>query len=480
VGVKPGETSNGVPARTASTKIAEVQGTPLHTQSFTARTVTVAGGRFAPGHLGELTQLLPFEMIDEALTETRKVQTRLRDLPSRVVVYLLLAGCLFPELGYPQVWHRLVSGLHDLPVAAPTAGALCQARRRIGATPLRWLFDLLRGPAAGIDTTGARWRGLLVCAIDGTTMTVADSAANLTEYTKHPGNHGGSGYPLIRVLVLVACGTRTIIDAVFGPTTVGETTYTHQLLPSMHTDMIVLLDRNFAAKELLEAIDTTGTKFLVRLKNGRRMPVLRRYPDGSYLSMLGGVAVRVIDAEITIGTTIGRHTGVYRLATTLLDHHRYPASGLVTLYHERWEIETAFLEIKSTILGGKTLRARTPTGVVQEIYALLVTYQILRTVMADATDTRPGIDPDRAGFTTALHAARDQIVQAAGIIADTVIDLVGAIGRLVLANLMPDRRVRTSPRVVKRAISKHNAKGIIDRTSYKATISINILAPPTP
>ena len=104
----------------------------MHTQSFTARTVSVAGGRFAPGHLGELTQLLPFEMIDEALTETRKVQTRLRDLPSRVVVYLLLAGCLFPELGYPQVWHRLVSGLHDLPVAAPTAGALCQARRRIG------------------------------------------------------------------------------------------------------------------------------------------------------------------------------------------------------------------------------------------------------------------------------------------------------------------------------------------------------------
>jgi len=347
----------------------------LHTQSFTARTVSVAGGRFAPGHLGELTQLLPFEMIDEALTETRKVQTRLRDLPSRVVVYLLLAGCLFPELGYPQVWHRLVSGLHDLPVAAPTAGALCQARRRIGAAPPRWLFDLLRGPAAGIATTGTRWRGLLVCAIDGTTMTAPDSAANLTEYLKHPGNHGGSGYPLIRVLALVACGTRTIIDAVFG---------------------------------------TTGAKFMVRLKNGRTMPMLRRYPDGSYLSMLGRVPVRVIDAEITIATATGRHTGLYRLATTLLDHHRYPASGLATLYHQRWEIETAFLEIKSTILGGKVLRARTPTGVVQEIYALLVTYQILRTVMADATDTRPDIDPDRAGFTIAPHAARDQIVQAAG------------------------------------------------------------------
>jgi hypothetical protein len=440
----------------------------------------VAPGPFAPGHLGELTQIVPFDMIDEVLAETRTVQARVRDLPSRVVVYLLLAGCLFADLGYGQVWHRLTSGLHGLDMATPTTGAMCQARRRIGIAPLKALFDLLRGPAAGIATTGTRWRGLLVCAIDGTTMTAPDSTANLTSCTKHAGNHGGSGYPLIRVLVLVACGTRTIIDAVFGTTAVGETTYTHQLLPSMRTDMIVLLDRNFAAKELLAAIDATGAKFLVRLKNGRRTPILRRYLDGSYLSMLGGVAVRVIDAEITIGTATGRHTGVYRLATTLLDHHRYPASGLVTLYHERWEIETAFLEIKSTILGGKVLRARTPAGVVQEIYALLVTYKALRTVMADATDTQPCINPDRAGFTIALHAARDQITQAAGVLADTVIDLVGAIGRLVLTNLLPDRRVRTSPRVVKRAISKYNTRGTVDRTSYKATISIDILMTQTP
>ncbi|MEC3981992.1 IS4 family transposase [Amycolatopsis sp. H20-H5] len=414
----------------------------------------MASGRFAPGHLGELTQIVPFDLIDEVLVESRTVQARVRDLPSRVVVYLLLAGCLFADQGYSQVRHRLVSGLDGLDVATPTAGALCQARRRLGIAPMKALFDLLRGPAAGIATTGTRRRGLLVCAIDGTTMTAPDSTANLPEYTKHRCNNGGSGYPLIRVLALVACGTRTIIDAVFGPTSLGETTYTHRLLPSMHTGMIVLLDRNFATKDLLASIDETGAKFLVRLKNGRTMPVLRRYPDGSYPSMLSRVAVRVIDAEITISTDNGQHTSLYRLATTLLDHHRYPAAGLLTLYHQRWEIETAFLEIKSTILGGKVLRARTPTGVVQEIYALLVTYQILRTAMADATDTQPGTDPDRAAFTIALHAARDQIVHATSVIADTNIDLVGAIGRLVLANLLPDRRIRTS---------------------YKATIGINIL-----
>ncbi|GAA3215412.1 hypothetical protein GCM10020216_088370 [Nonomuraea helvata] len=131
--------------------------------------------------------------------------------------------------------------------------------------------------------------------------------------------------------------------------------------------------------------------------------------------------------------------------------------------------------MKSTILGGRVLRARTPDGLDQEMYALLLTYQLLRLAMADATSTQHGIDPDRASFTIALHTARDLVIQAAGIIADTVIDLVGTIGSHILADLMPARRVRTRPRVVKRAISKYNAKGTVDRTSYKATISIDIL-----
>jgi Insertion element 4 transposase N-terminal/Transposase DDE domain len=458
-----------------------VQSAILPAVTTIATTITVAAGRFAPGHLGELTQLVPFEMVDEALAETRRVQSRIRDLPSRVVVYLLLAACLFEDVGYPGVWRKLTAGLQGIPFAAPTAGALSQARRRVGAGPVRFLFDLLRGPAAAAAAGGVRWHGLLVCAIDGTTMTAADSTANLGRFTKHGGHHGGSGYPLIRVMVLVACGTRTIIDAVFGPASTGEVTYAAQLLRSLRAGMIVLLDRNFAAAALIAAIAGAEADVLVRVKNGRKLPVLRRYPDGSCLSLLGATQVRVIDCEITISTIAGRRTGIYRLATTLLDHRGYPASELVRLYHERWEIETAYLEIKSTILGGRVLRARTPAGIDQEIYALLVTYQILRTAMADATATVPGTDPDRASFTIALHAARDQLIQAAGIIAGTVIDLIGTIGRHILASLMPSRRIRTSPRVVKRAISKYVAKGPgINRTSYKATIAVNILASPGP
>jgi hypothetical protein len=447
-------------------------------KSVISRAVTTAEGRFAPGHLGELTRQVPFEMVDAALEETRRGQRRVRDLPSRVVVYLLLAGCLFTELGYPQVWRRLAAGLGGFPVAPPTASAMAQARRRLGPGPLRELFHLVRGPSP----QSARWKGLLVCAVDGTIMTVADSPANLAVYSKQRGGPtGGGSYPTLRLLALVACGTRTVIDAVFRPVRDGETTCAPDLLRSLRAGMLLLADRGFGAGLLAAQIAATRADFLIRVRTGKSapaLPVLRRLPDGSWLSRFGGIPVRVVDAEIALVTSAGRTAGRYRLVTTLDDPARYPARELLLLYRERWEIETAYFELKSTILGGRVLRARTPAGIEQEIYALLVTYQALRTAIADATATAPGTDPDRASFTIALNSARDQVILAAGAAAGTAADLAGAIGHAVLTALMPARRLRTGPRVVKRAISKYNARGKIDRTTRKAAIDITLLPAP--
>jgi Insertion element 4 transposase N-terminal/Transposase DDE domain len=444
--------------------------------------VRVAGGRFAPGHVGELTRIVPFEMVDAALAETRSRQQRVRDLPSRVVVYLVLAGALFADLGYGQVWARMTAGLGGLSVATPTASALAQARRRIGVAPLRALFDLFRGPAAGVATKGVFWRGRLVCAFDGTSMCCPDTPANLRVFCKGGSNHGGTGYPMIRLLALVTCGTRTIIDATFGSTSTGETTYAADLIGALRRGMIVLADRNFAAQALITAIAATGADLLIRTKSGRRLPVCRRLPDGSYIARIGPVEVRVIRAEITIATSAGQRSEVYQLVTTVLNTD-HTAAEIVRLYHERWEIETAFLEVKQTILGGRVLRARTPAGIDQEIYALLVTYQALRVAIADATLGVGHVDPDRASFTIALNTARDQLIAAAGVIADTVIDLVGVIGRHVLDNLMPARRLRTTPRVVKRAISNYTvktSKGRIRGPSTAITINIDIMMAPDP
>ena len=300
--------------------------------SVITRVVTVAGGRFAPGHIGELTRIVPFEMVDAALAETNTVQRRVRDLPSRVAVYLLLAGALFAELGYRQVWARMIAGLDGLAVAVPTAGALAQARRRVGVAPLHALFDLLRGPAAGVSVKGVRWRGRLVCAVDGTILGCPDTPANLRVYQRGGGYQGGTGYPLARVLALVACGTRTIIDATFGTDRIGETSYAHDLLGALHTGMIVLADRNFAAQHWLVAVVDTGADLLVRVKIRRNLPVCRRLSDGSYLSRIGQLEVRVITATITVATDTGCRSQTYRLITTVLDPACPPAE-IVALYH---------------------------------------------------------------------------------------------------------------------------------------------------
>ncbi len=446
------------------------------------REVTVAGGRFAPGHVGELTRVVPFEMVDAALAETGAVQARVRALPSRVVVYLLIAAALFAECGYRRVWGCLVAGLDGLAVPTSSAAGLAAARARVGAAPLRALFVLLAGSAAGPATKGVWWRGRLVTAIDGTTLGCPDTPANRAAYRKGGGPHGGTGYPLVRLVALVACGTRTLMEATFGSIAVGETRYAQDLLGALRPGMLVLADRNFAAADLLAQVDGTGAEVLIRVKAGRRLPVCARCPDGSWISQIGRVPVRVIRCALTVSTTEGRRCEVYQLITTVREAD-CPAAELVRLYHQRWEIETAYLELKSTILGGRVLRARTPAGVQQEIYALLVAYQALRIAISDATLGSPDVDPDRGSFTVALSAARQQVIKAAGVIAGPTIDLLGAIGHQVLDNLLPDRRARTSPRVVKRAISvyaAHTASGRLRGPSHKATISINILTDPDP
>lgn len=451
-------------------------GVPLSAYSVITREIVVGEGLFAPGHLGELTQIVPFEMVDEILAETGTVQQRLRKLPSRVVVYLLLAAGLFEGLGYLGVWRKLVAGLDGLAVVSPSGTALWHARVRVGVRPLKALFDLLRGPGCSALTAGTRWYGLLVAAIDGTVLDVPDTPGNLHRLGRHTSQHGGAGYPQIRLVALVACGTRAIIDAVFGAKAQGESTHALRLLRSLHQGMILLLDRGFSGNDFLAAVAGTGADFLTRLTSNRRPLLLGRCRDGSYLSLIGGVRVRIIECQISIATTTGTHTGVYRLATTLLDHQRFPALQIVKLYHERWEIETCYLEIKSTLLGRRVLRSACPAGIAQEVYALLAVYQVLRTAITDAIGTQSDVDPDRASFTIAWQAARDQIVKAANVIAGTTIDLIGAIGRQVLDNLMPTRRLRVSPRTVKRPLSRYAYKSLrISRKSYQATLSIDII-----
>ena len=445
-------------------------------------TSTVAAGVFAAGHLGELTQQVPFELVDEVLEQTRATQQRLRELPSRVGVYFVLALGLFPALGYRKVWGKLVAGLRGLGVPCPSDKALRDLRRRLGPVPVKELFEVLAGPVAGPHTPGVRFGRFRTVAFDGcTSIKVADSDRNRAWLGKLRAARGVTGYPAVELMTLVETGTRALLGAVFGPPAVGETDYARRLLGLLGPDMLVLADRGFDGAEFLAELAATGADFLVRLRNNRRLPVLARCEDGSFLSRLGKHTVRIICADIIVTCADGtRYAATYRLATTLLDPRRYPARVLIALYHERWEHELTYLALRHTLLEGRVLRSADPPGLEQELWALLALYQSLRRAMVTAVETVPGTDPDRASFTTALITAQDLLVRGQGVVTDRV-DLAGDIGRAVLADLLPPRRPRTSVRKVKSPLSRYNKKDPHrpDRSTPITALTITIDDPET-
>jgi hypothetical protein len=260
-----------------------------------------------------------------------------------------------------------------------------------------------------------------------------------------------------------------------------EANLARRLVPLLRPGMLVLLDRAFDSASFLAQVHATGAMLVVRAKANRDPRVLAHLPDGSYLSRLDGLDVRIIEADLAVtGADGSRLADSYRLITTLTDHRRHPAVALVRLYHERWEIESAFLALRHTLLDGQVLRSGDRPGVEQELWALLTLYQLLRMAMVTAVETRPGTNPDRASFTTALEAARDQLTAAQGVCPADPADLTGVIGRAVLATLLPARRPRFSARKVKCATSRYLNHG--DERPHTVTaitaISVTITSPP--
>ena len=417
--------------------------------------ITVAAGAFAPGHLGELTRIVPFELADAVLEEEGGLERRVRLLPSRVGLYFLLAMCLFPQPGYLGVWGKLTAGLRVLGPGAPSGKALRDLRRRIGIAPARRLFEVLAGPLGQPRTPGIMFAGYRTVSFDGCkSVKVPDTAANRGWLGKMNAALGVTGYPVIQLMALVETGTRALLGAAFGSTATSELDWARQLLHLLDKTMLVLMDRGFDAGDFLAGVAGTGAQLLVRLNASRKPPVLRYLPDGSFTSVIGGVKVRVIAAEVTVtchdGTTYG---GWYRLATTLLDHRAFPAGTLMALYHERWEHEVTYLALRHTLLQGRVLRSGDPDGLRQEAWALLALYQALRTAITDAVQAAPGTDPDRASYQAAVDAAQDLATTARNI-TDPDSDLTGDIGRTVLARLNPPRRPRVCARRVKSPLSR--------------------------
>ena len=377
--------------------------------------------------VGVLTSTFPPGLVDEVLHATDRMEQRHRLLPARVVVYFVLAMCLWADQGYEDVARLLVGGLSRMARwrkswRVPTTGALTQARARLGDGPLKVLFQRVAKPVGSPGAAGSWWRGRRLVAIDGTVFDVPDTDANAAHFGR-PGSGRGQktgAFPQARVVALAECGTHAIIAAEIGPCTTGETTLAKKLFPCLEAGMLLLVDRGFCGYDLWAAAAAGGAQLCWRTKANAVLPVTKLLPDGSYLSYLRPphgnpgepAVVRVLEYTLEHPSR-GKDEPPIRLITTLIDADQAPAVELAGLYGERWEEENAFDELKTHQRGaGRVLRSKSPQMVVQEIYGHLLVYYAIRTLI-NGTAEPAGLDPDRLSFTRSLRVIRRQVTDQA-------------------------------------------------------------------
>ncbi|MDT3444104.1 IS4 family transposase [Pseudofrankia sp. BMG5.37] len=382
--------------------------------------------RFA---LGDLTQVFPPELVDVVLAKTRDREVRVRLLPPRLTAYFVLARALFCPEPYREVLRTLAEAARREDDGGqwrvPDKAAIFRARRALGVEPFRDLLVHAGTAVADERTPGAFWRGLRLMVVDGTTLPAADTEANeagLGRPRPRPGK-GPTGYPLVRLAVLIEAGTHVVTDAVVDSYRVQERALVERLAPSLGPGMLVLADRGLPGAHLWQRAEARGAHLLWRVPGTWKLPVEDVLADGSWLSTVRGGRGRRVrppqDARVRVieyGLDVSGRTERYRLITTLLDPDQAPAAELAALYSERWEVENSLAELKTTQIGaGTVLPSKSPALVLQEVYAHLAVYTGLRVLMhAVAVGRGEPLDPDRLSFAATLRAVRRSVTAFPG------------------------------------------------------------------
>lgn len=375
--------------------------------------------------VGLLSRLVPPSLVDEALTAHNRHSKRQRDLPAHAVAYYVMALSLYRGVNTEEVLRVVTEGMDYLGDAAIRRevgkSAISAARTRLGDDVMHYLAEQALTPLAQPQWACAFYRGLRIVSIDGTTLEVADEVGNREAFGVPGSGQGQTGYPQIRCVGLLENGTHALFGVALGGYKDSEVSLAHVALQNLKPDMLCLADRGFSGYPLWQAASQTGAQLLWRIIKNRKLPVLERFRDGSYLSQISpapatqkkmrdptapAMTVRVIDYHLP---GVADAEPVYRLITTLLDAERYPADELAALYHERWSIETAFAEIKTTLKGADiVLRSKTPELVRQEFWGLLLAHHVVRKLMLEAALSRQRT-PDTLSFKHSLSLIRRKL-----------------------------------------------------------------------
>jgi hypothetical protein len=432
---------------------------------------------FTPEAFPRLTQHLDPSWIDEALLATGTATLRRRRLPAERTVWLMLGMAVLRDWPVAEVARQLELALPAADGSRTVApSALPQARQRVGAAPLEHLFVRSGAEWAARSADRDRWHGLGLYSIDGTTLRVADSEANRRYFGgQDSGRHAGgrdertSGYPLVRVVVMMALRSHILAGAAFGPYTTDERVYARSLLESVPDRSLLLLDRCYLQADILVPLMTSGVErhWMTRAKATTKYRVVKRLGPGDDLVEFD-VSQEARRAHPELPRTYRARAIRFQrkghrpttLLTSLLDVEQYPADELRVLYHERWEIELGIGEIKTDMLERmETIRSKSPEAVAQEMFGVLIAYNLVRLEMERIADEL-NVAPTRISFVAALRYFVEQWMWAATTLTPGAIPqrLSTMRDRLRLF-LLPERRSeRVFPRAVKVKMSNYPRK----------------------
>ncbi len=422
--------------------------------------------------LEALERVVPQALVQEAARGADVPTQRRRKLPAEVTLLLCSAMGVFTTQALEVVLEKLVHGLRlfwpDPEIGLATKSAISQARYRLGARPAVHLFRRVCRPLATAQTPGAFLFGLRLMALDGTVEDVPDSAANARAFGRLHADRGASAFPQVRGVYLSECGTHAVVDAGFWPCQTSERVGAVRLLRSVSAGMLLLLDCGFYSYEMIARVRERGAHVLARVPAGVVLAPRQLLPDGSYWAYIypadqkrrrrgEHLLVRVIVYTLTDPARPG-YGQTHRLLTTLLDAQEAPALELICAYHERWEIELTIDEIDThQRLVQRPLRSQRPVGVIQELYSLLVAHYAVRALMAEAA-VQAGLAPTRLSFARAVELLRGSLADFQLVAPAQHPRLYARLLRAIAAHRLPDRALRTNPRVVKRKMSNFKLK----------------------
>jgi hypothetical protein len=302
--------------------------------------------------LGVIAKTFPLAQVRFVLTATGTASVRQRDLPAHVVVYYVIALALYMQASYREVLRCLLEGIQwllDPSVRIKVAGksGISQARTRLGWKPLCDLYDRVVTPIAVRATKGAWYREWRLVSLDGSTLDVADAAANELAFGRPGSRRGSSAYPQIRFVALVENGTHVVFGSRMAGYGTGELALAREVLGGLQKGMLCLADRQFFGFALCRQACVTGADLVWRVKQNMRLSCDRRWSDGSDESRIypserdwrhktNAVTVRVLDYRLH---GVADAEPIYRLVTSILEPDRAPGAELAALYHERWEID---------------------------------------------------------------------------------------------------------------------------------------------